>query len=225
MTLSVPYGIVGSTGRMGHELEAAAGAAPCLRVWIDGEECHGAPRVIFDFSSAAALRRTAELCRRYQCGLVLGTTALQEDHFALLRGLAEEVPVVQSANYSVGIAVMTMILRRYAPLLKDWDAELAEAHHIHKKDAPSGTALALEKALGRNVPIHSFRLGGLPGDHIAVFGSEGETLTVSHRAINRSVFATGAMRAARFVLTAEKGLYSFEDALRAQSQPEAVKAQ
>ncbi|MGI6074777.1 MAG: 4-hydroxy-tetrahydrodipicolinate reductase [Pyramidobacter sp.] len=225
MTLGVPYGIVGSTGRMGHELEAAAGAAPCLRVWIDGEECSGAPRVIFDFSSASALRRTAELCRQYHCGLVLGTTALKEEHFALLRNLAEEVPVVQSSNYSVGIAVMAMMLRRYGPLLKDWDAELAEAHHIHKKDAPSGTALALEKALGRDVPIHSFRLGGLPGDHIAIFGSEGETLTISHRAINRSVFAMGAVRAARFVLTREKGLYTFEDALRGQSQLETVNAQ
>jgi 4-hydroxy-tetrahydrodipicolinate reductase len=214
MSLGVPYGIVGYTGRMGHELEAAAGAAPCLRVWIDGEQCSGSPRVIFDFSSASALPRTAELCRKYRSALVLGTTALKEEHYALIRALSQEVPVVQSSNYSVGIAVMAMILRQYGALLSDWDAEIAEAHHIHKKDAPSGTALMLEKALGRQVPVHSFRLGGLPGDHLAVFGNEGETLTICHHAISRSVFAIGAMKAAQFVLTKKNGLYTFEDALR-----------
>ena len=102
----------------------------------------------------------------------------------------------------------------FAPLLADWDAEIAEAHHIHKKDAPSGTALMLGKALGRDVPMHSFRLGGLPGDHEALFGNEGETLSVRHHAISRSVFAIGAVRAARFALAKEKGLFTFEDVVR-----------
>ena len=135
MALSVPYGVIGSTGRMGREIAAAAGGTPCLCVWDEGETCAASPRVIFDFSSAVVLPRTVELCRRHKSALVMGTTALNEGHMAALRALAEEVPVVQSFNYSIGIAVMAMILREFAPLLADWDAEIAEAHHIHKKDA------------------------------------------------------------------------------------------
>lgn len=214
MEFSVLYGIVGSTGRMGREIVAAAGGTPCLCVWEGGETCEASPRVIFDFSSAAALPRTVELCRRHRSALIMGTTALNGRHMSALRSLAEEVPVVQSFNYSIGIAVMAMILHDYATLLSDWDAEIAEAHHIHKKDAPSGTALMLRRALGRDVPMHSFRLGGLPGDHKAIFGNEGETLSICHHVISRSVFAIGAVRAARFALTKEKGLFTFEDVVR-----------
>ena len=214
MALSVPYGIVGFTGRMGREIMAAAGGEPCLKVWDSGEECTGAPRVIFDFSHFSVLSRSVELARKYRSALVVGTTALKDEHFDMLRSLGEELPVVQSFNYSTGIAIMAMILREFGPMLADWDGEISEAHHIHKKDAPSGTAILLQKALGRDVPMYSFRLGGLPGDHEAVFGNEGELLTISHRAINRSVFAIGAVKAARFALTKEKGLYGFEAVVR-----------
>lgn len=214
MSLNVPYGIVGYTGRMGHELVAVAGGTPCLRVWDTGEECDASPRVTFDFSSYKVLPHTVELCRQHHSALVVGTTALKEEHMKLLADLAREVPVVQSFNFSIGIAIMAMMLRQYGPLLADWNAEILEAHHIHKKDAPSGTAILLGKALGRNVPMHSLRLGGLPGDHVATFGNEGETLTIHHHAINRSVFAIGALKAAEFALTKENGLYTFEDVVR-----------
>ncbi len=216
MTLDVPYGIVGSTGRMGREVVTAAGCEPCLRVWGSGEECDGTPRVIFDFSTKKALPRTLELCEAHHSALVLGTTALGEDDLAKVRDAAEKFPVVQSFNFSIGIAVMAMMLRQFGPLLADWDAEIAEAHHIHKKDAPSGTAILLRDALGRDVPMHSFRLGGLPGDHTAIFGNEGETLQVAHHAISRSVFAIGAVKAAQFILKEERGLFTFEDVVRGQ---------
>ena len=82
-------------------------------------------------------------------------------------------------------------------------------------DAPSGTAILLGKALGRDVPMHSFRLGGLPGDHTAIFGNDGETLSITHHAISRSVFAIGAVKAAQFALTQEKGFFTFADVVRA----------
>ncbi len=215
MNLNVPYGVVGFTGRMGGEIVAACGSAPCLRVWDVGEECDASPRVIFDFSTSAVLPHTVDLCRAHRSALVIGTTALNDGHIARLRELAEEVPVVQSFNYSIGIALMAMMLRDYASLLADWDAEIYEMHHNQKKDAPSGTAILLGKALGREVPMHSFRLGGLPGDHEAIFGNEGETLSIHHHAISRSVFAIGAVKAARFALERERGFYTFADVVSA----------
>ncbi len=215
MSLGVPYGVIGYTGRMGGEIVAACGSSPCLRVWDAGEECDASPRVIFDFSSAAVLPHTTELCRAHRAALVVGTTALDGGHIARLRELAEEVPVVQSFNYSIGIALMAMMLRDYGPLLADWDAEICEMHHSGKKDAPSGTAIMLGKALGRDVPMHSFRLGGLPGDHEAVFGNDGETLCIRHHAISRSVFAIGAVKAAKFALERTSGFYTFADVVGA----------
>ena len=215
MALNVPYGIVGSTGRMGQEIMAAAGGEPCLRVWDAGESCEGEPKVIFDFSSYKVTSRTAELCRAHKSALVIGTTALKEEHMAMLRDLSQSVPVVQSFNFSIGIAIMAMILRDYGPMMADWDAEIAETHHVHKKDAPSGTAIMLGKALGREVPMHSFRLGGMPGDHEAFFTNEGEVLSIKHHAINRAVFAIGAVKAAQFAVTRAPGLYTFEDVLKA----------
>lgn len=215
--LNVPYGIVGYSGRMGHEIVQAAGGIPCVRVWDKGDECDAAPRVIFDFSLPSAFNRVIELCREYHCALVSGTTALSAEQEKQLRELAKEVPVVRSANYSIGITIMAMILREFGPLMKDWDAEIAEAHHNRKKDAPSGTALMLGRALGRDVNMNSFRLGGLPGDHSAYFANDGELLSISHRAISRSVFAIGAVKAAEFALNHPAGFYSFEDVVRSGS--------
>lgn len=215
MALDVPYGVVGYTGRMMREVMAVAGGKPVLRVWDVGEECDSSPKVIFDFSYFGVLPHTVELARKHKSALVVGTTALREEHIALLHEVSAEIPVVQSFNFSIGIAIMAMILREYGPMLSDWNAEIAEMHHIHKKDAPSGTAILLEKALGRKVPMHSYRLGGLPGDHTAIFGNEGETLSISHHAINRGVFAIGAVKAAQFALTKKNGFYTFEDVIRA----------
>ena len=90
MSLNVPYGLVGSTGRMGGEIVAACGSAPVLRVWDKGEECDTAPRVIFDFSSYMVLPHTIELCRKHRAALVMGTTALKDDHIAQLKALGEK---------------------------------------------------------------------------------------------------------------------------------------
>ena len=214
MALSVPYGAVGYTGRMMREILALAGGTPVLRVWDVGEECDSSPRVIFDFSHYSVLAHTVELAREHKAALVVGTTALKEEHLAMLREVSMEVPVVQSFSYSIGIAIMAMMLKEFSPMLTEWDAEIAEMHHNKKKDAPSGTAILLGNAIGRNVPMHSYRLGGLPGDHTAIFGNDGETLSISHHAISRSVFAIGAVKAAEYVLTKQNGLYTFEDVLR-----------
>jgi len=154
-----------------------------------------------------------ELCRKYSAGLVIGTTALKEEHFQLLRELAKEVPVVQSYNFSIGVNVLLKFLADLSKVLSDWDVEIVEAHHRFKKDAPSGTAILLKNAVGREVPIHSLRLGGIPGDHVVVFGNVGEVIEIKHRAISRTVFALGALKAAEFVCGRKPGFYTFKDVL------------
>ena len=211
------YGIVGSRGRMGTEIARVFDAAGHVRVLtseVEGVECRERPEVLVDFSSHAALQGTAALCRKHRCGLVVGTTALRDEHFALLRELGTEVPVVQSFNFATGVNLLALILKDYAPFLSDWDLEITETHHNRKKDAPSGTAILLREAVGRDCPTHSLRLGGVPGDHSAHFGNDGEVLTFTHRALNRSVFALGALRAAGFARTARPGFHSFRDVLR-----------
>lgn len=209
-----PWGVVGAAGRMGLEVLHVFGAEHCVfRSDKDGEEQSGTPGVLVDFSSHGALPRTLELCRSFGCGLVIGTTALTPDDLESLRQLGQHVPVVQSFNFSAGIAIFSMMFRDYGPLLAQWDAELLETHHCHKKDAPSGTALLLKNALGRDVATHSSRVGGVAGDHTAMFANEGEMLTMTHRALSHRVFALGALTAARFVLNQKPGFYNFEEVL------------
>ena len=208
------YGLVGASGRMGQEIQKAfAEHTLCLTVDINGETCDDTPQVIVDFSNRMALPRTIELCRLHRAGLVVGTTAIVQEDIELLRKLGETVPVVQSFNFSVGVNILKMVLRQFAPYLEDWDLEICETHHNKKKDAPSGTAILMREVTGRNCPTHSLRMGGVPGDHYAFFANEGEVLEFTHRALSRSVFALGAYRAAQFVVNAEPGFYSFEEVI------------
>ncbi|MDR2527581.1 MAG: 4-hydroxy-tetrahydrodipicolinate reductase [Synergistaceae bacterium] len=211
------YGIIGRSGRMGQEIEnvfTQAGHELTLAADLAGTECWSSPDVLVDFSSHAALAGTLSLCGEYGAALVVGTTALSAEHIAALRTLSKERAVVQSFNFATGVNVLKMILRDYAPLLADWDMEIEETHHNKKKDAPSGTAILLREASGRDCPTRSLRLGGVPGDHTAHFANDGEVLSLTHRALSRSVFALGALRAALFAAGAEKGFYTFEDVLR-----------
>lgn len=206
------YGIVGSSGRMGRELIEVFGPENCVAtISLEDETILDSPQVMLDFSRPEALKRTLEICEEYRSALVLGTTALTEDHIAQVKDLAKSVAVVQGYNFSIGIGVLRMILRQYAPALKEWDAEISETHHVHKVDSPSGTAITLMKEIGRECPSHSLRMGGVPGDHSVHFANEGEILSLTHRAISRKVFAMGAFQAAKFALEQKPGFYDFEE--------------
>ena len=213
------YGIVGSSGRMGLEVAQVFGAAghdPVLTADENGVAgTEASPAVIVDFSRPAALPGTIALCREHGAALVLGTTGLSGDDRASVLELAASRAVVQSANFGPGINLLAMILREYAPILNDWTMELTEAHHEKKIDAPSGTALMLMRATGRECPIHSLRLGNLPGEHEALFSNGDELMIFSHKVINRRSFAHGALLAAMFAADSPPGLYDFEDVLRA----------
>lgn len=211
------YGIIGSSGRMGRELAAqfsGAGYELVLTADAAGENIQGQPQVIVDFSLPPALTSTLRYCRNYGAALVLGTTGFSDEQLTEINKLSKEVPVVHSANFGIGVNLLAMILQDYSDMLSDWDLEIEEAHHNKKKDAPSGTAVMLMKAAGRDCPTHSLRLGNLPGDHTVHFALGDEMLSFTHRAINRAMFATGALRAAEFAVGAQAGYYNFQDVLR-----------
>ena len=213
------YGLVGATGKMGKEIVAAfKDHQLVLAIDSKGEQLFGTPKIMVDFSSANALSRTLTVCARHKSALVVGTTALGEDDFAKLRKYGETAPVVQSYNFATGVNVLKIILREHSHLFESWDLEIVESHHNKKKDAPSGTAVLLRDAAGRDCPTHSLRVGGVPGDHAVIFANEGEVVTFSHRAIARNVFAIGALRAALFAVSAEPGFYAFEDVLKRSRQ-------
>lgn len=208
------YGVVGSSGRMGKEIiEVFKDHDLVLEVNDKGIFRHGEPEVIIDFSNREVLKTTIDLTDQFGAGLVIGTTALDKSDISDLEKLAEKVPVVQSFNFSIGINLLRMILKEFSTLLKGFEGEIIEVHHSAKKDAPSGTALMLKESTGRDLPIHSVRAGGVPGDHTLFFANDGEVIEITHRAISRKVFAIGALTAAQFCADKEKGFYSFEEVI------------
>lgn len=195
------------------------------------EELPGAG-VVIDFSHPDALPGLYRYVARTGTPLVCGTTGLSGAEMDLLRSMGRLAPVLYSANYSLGIAVLRRLLPGVqAALGQGFDIELVESHHREKADAPSGTAKLLLHALdpagdynpvtgqraGRRrqgeIGIHSIRGGSIAGEHTVHFLGAGESLTISHAAANRSIFAQGAMRAARRLATRPPGLYSLDDIL------------
>jgi len=219
-------------GRMGQAIAAAALAAPGIEMDND----HG--DVLIDFSAPAAL--AASLDRAVSAGvpIVIGTTGLDELADQRIASAAEKIPVLRAANTSLGVALLAELTERAARLLTtDWDIEIVEAHHRMKADAPSGTALLLGEAAaqGRGSPLNaererdgtglkretgsigfaSIRGGTVAGDHDVMFLGPDERLILSHRAENRTIFARGALAAARFLVGKPAGLYSMRDVIGA----------
>ncbi|HEV2744956.1 MAG TPA: 4-hydroxy-tetrahydrodipicolinate reductase, partial [Rubrobacter sp.] len=169
---------------------------------------------------------------------VIGTTGLSEEQLAEVEEAAQSAPIVLAPNMSVGVHLLREVVRDLAAKLEGYDIEVVEAHHRHKKDAPSGTALFLAQAAtegrersleevavhGREghaprkpgeIGIHALRGGAVVGEHRLVFYSDGEEVEVVHRALSRRTFADGALRAARFAAGAKPGLYGMADVLGA----------
>jgi len=167
---------------------------------------------------------------------VIGTTGLSGGQLSEVEEAAQNAPVVLAPNMSVGVNLLREVVRDLAAKLEGYDIEVVEAHHRHKKDAPSGTALFLARAAaeGRErsledvavhsregyaprepgeIGIHALRGGAVVGEHRLVFYADGEEVEVVHRALSRRTFADGALRAARFAARAKPGLYGMADVL------------
>lgn len=189
--------------------------------------------VLIDFTIASAVVDNVKLAARNNCALVVGTTGISAEQRAEMeKAISGHVPAVVSTNFSIGMNIFQQLVRQSATLLKEYDIELIEAHHRNKKDAPSGTAKTLlqiieeeagarDKMYGREgmterkneIGVHVIRGGDIVGDHTVMFSKNFETIELSHRAYDRSVFASGAVMAARWVVGKKPGIYGMSDVL------------
>lgn len=229
--------IHGATGRMGRsllrlhaegavagcEVVAAVSRRPAQRV-VDGipqfaaSELLGVPAfdVAIDFSLPEGFDPLLQLCVERGAALVSGTTGLSAEQRGALAQASGSIPVLWAANFSLGVAVLEELVERASAALAAWDCDIVETHHVHKKDAPSGTALALGEAAGRGgaEPRYaSLRAGDVVGEHLVQFTGTGERLELVHRATSRDVFARGALHAALRLKGREAGAWRLRDLL------------
>lgn len=181
-----------------------------------GNELHGAPAfdVAIDFSLPEGFDGVLALCAGRGAAFVSGTTGLSEAQRAALETAAQRIPVLSATNFSVGVAVLGELVERAARALAGWDCDIVESHHVHKVDAPSGTALTLgahAEAFGAHPRYVSLRAGDIVGEHTVQFATLGERIELVHRATNRDIFARGALHAAARIFGRPAGVYRLRD--------------
>ncbi|CAG70255.1 MULTISPECIES: 4-hydroxy-tetrahydrodipicolinate reductase [Acinetobacter] len=266
MSASPRIGVLGAGGRMGriliqavqqagYQLAAAVERPESSLVGSDAGELAGIGHigvkisgslvevlkdcdVVIDFTAPVATEQHLKLCGDAGVAMVIGTTGFSEQQKQLLNETAHQTPVVYAANYSVGVNVTIKLLELASKVFGDSvDIEIIEAHHRHKVDAPSGTALmmgeAIAETLGRDlkqdavycreghtgprerqsIGFQTIRGGDIVGEHTAMFIGEGERVEITHKATNRMNFAAGAVRAAAWVVGREARKYDMKDVL------------
>lgn len=192
------------------------------------------PDVLIDFTNALAAVNNAITAANLGIDLVVGTTGISaEQHSQMKKAIEGHVAAVITPNFSLGVNVFWKLVAEAAAALKDYDIEIIEAHHNQKKDAPSGTALATVQAIktalgekeivygreglmprGKEIGVHAVRGGDIVGDHTVLLAGSGERLEIKHQAHSRTAFASGAVRAAEWVVGKEPGIYSMADVLK-----------
>ena len=230
--------VTGSSGKMGKEILSTAEnlftTKTCRREDIEKgiSECD----IIIDFTLPEFTPKLLEAAISKKKPIVIGTTGYSEEQKQEIVKAAQEIPIVLSANFSIGIHLLKELAKSLASQLspEEFDIEIIEMHHRYKKDAPSGTALSLLNSLeegrgesrviyGRKgisirkegeIAIHTLRGGDVVGDHSILFSGEGEALEIKHKASSRKTFAKGAIHAAKWLLNQnEPKLYSMSDVL------------
>jgi 4-hydroxy-tetrahydrodipicolinate reductase len=249
--------VAGAAGRMGTRIVELAGQDERFAV-VAALEAPGHPRigeliakgvklvdqldadfdVLIDFTVPDVTPRYLEIVEKAAKSIVIGTTGHTPEQLARIAQAAKKIRVVRAANMSVGVNLLLQVVGQIAQVLgPDYDIEIVEGHHRFKKDAPSGTALALAdsicKALGNDpadtlvhgrhgrealrkagtIGMHAMRLGDTVGEHEVFFGTLGETVSIKHSAHTRDTFVKGALRAAAWLATKPAGLYSMQDVL------------
>lgn len=262
MTRAVRVAINGASGRMGralldlieadtrfellHAVVAPDSAQDGKPVWAsqpsglkyahDWMSCPSLD-VVIDFSSPLGFAAALEHCRAHDVAMVSGTTGLDPAMEARLEQAGSQIPLLRAANFSIGVAVLTRLLREAAATLPGWDLEIIEAHHGRKQDAPSGTALALGQAAASvrqttleaaavfsregqtgvrrdgSIGFAVVRGGDIVGEHTAMLIGQGERVELAHRATDRSIFARGALQAAYWLCGRDAGLWRIDDVL------------
>jgi 4-hydroxy-tetrahydrodipicolinate reductase len=254
----VKAAIAGAGGRMGHALiEAlendgaltlaaaldAPGTAPIgreiagVKVTADIDAAIKACDVLIDFTRPQGTLKHLEACLRHSRAIVIGTTGFSEDDTKKIREASRRIAVAMSPNFAVGVNVLFAVAAEAAKALGDgYDVEIIEAHHRHKVDAPSGTALKLAEVIasalkrstrdfifgrqgdtgerpGKQIAIHAIRGGDIVGEHTALFAGVGERLELTVRSQSRMTYASGAIRAAKWLRGKPAGLYDMADVL------------
>ena len=253
-------GVLGAGGRMGQSIieqvlatkdAVLAGAAekpghpamgrsiaPSLVICANTLALAHSADVLVDFTIPDALEENLTAACDAACAIVIGTTGLTPKHHKLIDEAAKTIAVLQTANTSLGVTMLAALVKEAASRLgDDWDIEIAEMHHRHKVDAPSGTALMLGEAAaaGRGVKLSAaavkgragadavrkvgeigfaaLRGGSVAGDHQVIFASDGERIEIGHRAENRSIFARGAIKGAQWLVDQPAGRYDMKGVL------------
>lgn len=259
--------VMGAAGRMGKtlieavslaegaQLSAAIGRPDSSLLGVDAGELVGLGKigvslgasllaaadefdVLIDFTHPSVTLKNLEICRQFGKAMVIGTTGFSEAEKRQLAAASEQIPIVFAANFSVGVNLCLKLLDTAARVLADdVDIEIIEAHHRHKVDAPSGTALRMGEvvasALGRDlqkvavygregqtgararetIGFATVRAGDVVGDHTVLFAADGERVEITHKASSRMTFAKGAVRAAAWLRERPAGLYDMQDVL------------
>lgn len=266
--MSVRLAVSGATGRMGHTILELASTDPQFEVVGGlenpshpsiGKRLHDVlpslskikapvsavlpqvqpqPQVLIDFTQPQATMGYLHEALSLGVGLVIGTTGCNEEEKKQIREAAQEIPVVMTSNFSIGMNVLFALVEEAAAKLgPQYDVEIVEAHHHFKKDAPSGSALSLGEAVARawdanlkdisthgrqgqvgerksgTIGFHALRGGDIVGDHTVLYAGPGERLELTHRAHSREAFAQGALKAALFLAGKKNGFYDMWDVL------------
>jgi 4-hydroxy-tetrahydrodipicolinate reductase len=194
--------------------------------------------VVIEFTAPEATLEHAKIAAQKNVPIVIGTTGFNQKQLAEIKRFSRRTRILISPNMSLGVNLLVSLLGRVAKTLgEDYDVEIIEAHHRFKKDAPSGTALALGRAVAqalkrdldkigvygrkgivgertnKEIGLLSVRAGDIVGDHTVIFGGLGERVEFTHRAHSRDTFGRGALRAAQWLVKQKKGLYSMQDVL------------
>lgn len=234
MKQKLKVGLVGASGRMGQEiteilkskshfeLHLAVCRSASLAEFAYTRKTPNCPEakdvdVWIDFSSPELLKQLLSIAVKNKTAVVSGTTGLSDADQSALKRAAKAIPVLWASNMSLGVAVLTEALEVFSRI-RDFDFQIEEFHHNRKKDRPSGTAKSLqeklEKAVGRKLPeVLSIRGGGIFGIHKVHAMSSEEHIVFEHMALNRAVFARGAVEAAQWLCSKKKGFYSMRDVL------------
>jgi len=221
----VRIAVSGSRGRMGTRILALANNDPGVEVtgsFDAGEDAAAAMSAcdcLIEFTTPEATLINLALCEEGGKAVVIGTTGLTEDARARVKAAAERIPVVLSPNMSVGVNLLFKIAEEAARTLgPDYTVEIVEAHHVNKKDAPSGTAKELasivkSKRGETEIPIDSIREEDIVGEHTVTFESPVDCIELTHSAKTRDIFAEGALAAAKWVAGKPAGLYTMKEVL------------
>ncbi|UTM56770.1 4-hydroxy-tetrahydrodipicolinate reductase [Photobacterium sp. CCB-ST2H9] len=263
----VRIAVAGAAGRMGRQLLKATAQSEHARVGaaterpqssligVDAGELAGIGKldvvvvddlekaindfdVLIDFTAPVATLANLALCQRHHKKIVIGTTGFSEAEKAQIDAAASQISVVMAPNYSVGVNLTFKLLEKAAKIMGDYcDIEIIEAHHRHKVDAPSGTALGMGEAIAgamgnklsdvavyaregitgersrHEIGFATIRAGDIVGEHTAMFADIGERVEITHKATDRMTFANGAVRAAAWLNSQPAGFYTMQDVL------------